>query len=330
MGGIREAEIESLKDFSNCVVEETSSPVVRYRLMRGVLGLPPGDPKCDSAYREVLESPLVAELVGEQWSDGSWGRLHSVDTRVKQKFGTTEVGVARAAALGLRADHPVMTKAADRLAEVIKTGNVRDWAEKNPLWPTGVRLFAASTLALIDAHHPAIDPVYDHWVQIAQETFNSGRYDSQAEDNVHLKLSGAPVKGSYLVVHNKYAYCLLSSRPDRLGRPLAERLLRHACSFPGGIKYLEVTAHVPPVDKSGQLECWFRSHELLSRFPGWGRVCGAAVEWLLEKQNPEGWWDLGPRSRMSVILPLTENWRKKNTRRTDWTTRVLLLLARAF
>jgi hypothetical protein len=119
-----------------------------------------------------------AHQILEQWADGSWGAFHSRNTRLKQKIVTTEAGVERALALGLDAAHPILEKTTNYLLRVMN-GEIPfpDRHEKNDRWKTGMRLFLASTLALIHPNHPVLDQDRKLWVSIAELTFQSGKYD---------------------------------------------------------------------------------------------------------------------------------------------------------
>ncbi|MGD8456744.1 MAG: hypothetical protein PVF83_10190 [Anaerolineales bacterium] len=323
-------ELDRIIDLGEYLLDQTSDPVIKLRLLRDVLCKP-------LDYREVIEANKdldrhshIRTLAGEQWEDGSWGRLHSKDYSLKQNIGTTEVGVERAVNLGLVEQYPILEKASRYLVFVIETGEVRDRPEKNDRWETGVRLFAASSLARIDPLHPCLDEVWALWYEIATRTFESGQYDEEAEVRAHKVLTGASVRDSYLTLRNKYTLYLISSRPSDLNPPLEEALLTYLWHLDRGLGYQEVNVSRPPVMKPGPLDRWFTSHELLTRFPTWQKIAGEVVEWLWKASNAEGYWDFGPKSPSSVFMPLSENWRKKGARQLDWSTRVLLLLSKYY
>jgi hypothetical protein len=309
------------------LLAQTCDPILKLRLLRDVLHKPPESREIIEAYEDLDRHPHVRALGGEQWDNGSWGRMHSKDYSLKQDIGTTEVGVERAVNLGLDKRHPILQRVSRYLVSVIETGDIQDLPEKNDRWEVGVRLFAAANLARIDPFHPHLDAVWALWCEIAARTFMSGRYDEAAEAHAHKSLTGASVRGSYLTLRNKYTLVLLSSRPSALLPTLEETLLTHLWYLDTGIGYLDVNVSQPPVMKPGPVDRWFASHELLSRFPAWRNKAAEAVAWLWEKCNAEGCWDFGPRSPFSVFLPLSESWRKKGTRQLDWTTRTLLLLS---
>lgn len=310
------------------LLDEVSDPVVRLRLLRDVLHKNPESQGVVEAREKLDHHRHVCTLASEQWEDGSWGRLHSKDYSAKQKIGTTEIGVERAIHLGLDRDHPILQKASQYLVSVLETGECRDRPEKNNRWETGVRLFAASTLVKIEPLHPALDEIWALWTEIIVRAFASGRYDEDAEVEAHRELTGASVRGSFLTLQNKYTLSLMGSRSTDLLPRLEENLIPFIWYLYEGIGYLNVGVSHPPIMKPGPIDRWFASHELLSQFSTWRGLAGETVEWLWEKCNFDGRWDFGPKSPTGVVLPLSENWRRKNARQVDWTMRVLLLLGK--
>jgi hypothetical protein len=324
--------VETVHTIAEQVLAGNPDPAVRLCLLRDVLHRAPADPDLAQARRELAHSHWVKELEREQWQDGSWGRLHSQDYSARQRIPTTEAGVERALALGMEADHRVLSRAAGYLERVLEGSSAcRDRPEKNDRWPTGVRLFSAATLARIQPEHPALDEVWELWRTIARRTFAAGAYDPQAEVEAHRELTGASVKDSYLTMDNKYALALLGARADRLPAELKRALLGWVWHKPDGIRYLgEPVAHPPQRHKAGRLERWFASQELLGRFPRWRDLAGDAIAWLWEQRGQSGLWDLGPRAAHTVALPLSDSWRRRTARQFDWTARVLVLLRRCY
>jgi hypothetical protein len=313
------------------VLAQNPGPVVRHRLLRDVLRLPAEDAALQAAREHLDDSRCVQELAREQWSDGGWGAFHSRSTKRKQKIASTEVGVERAIALGLEATHPILDRAARYIAAIM-AGRLAfpDYHEKNDRWPTGMRLFLASTLSLIRPDHPLLDPDRALWLEIARRTFASGYYDEKAEIRAHAELTGATVKDSYLVLSGRYQLNVLGSIPDTLPPRLEDALLAWLWIRPDGIGYLEVPlAAPPPDDRPGPFDRWWTSLELLARlFPDWVRFGGEAVAWLWAQRDDRGYWDFGQRPGYLSYFPLSGNWRKKRDRVFDWTTRALVLLRR--
>jgi hypothetical protein len=322
--------LHSIHRTAETILDQSPDPAVRVRLLRDVLARPEDSPELQAAREGLQRSRWVRGLAREQQEDGSWGRLHSRGSRVRQRIPTTEWGVARGLALGLHPAHPVLQKAARHLASILDgTVGCSDPPERNDRWPVGVQLFAAATLAQIEPNHLALDDVWSLWAAIASRTFSSGAYDADAEAQAHREWTGASVRDSYLVIGNRYALALLGSRPAQIPGDVEAALARWVWHRPEGMGYLsEPLSQPPPHGKVGRLDRWLWSQEVLSRFSSWRELAQPAARWLWEQRAAGGMWDLGTRPAASTMLPLSENWQKAGARRHDWSTRILVLLRR--
>jgi hypothetical protein len=292
-----------------------------------VLKEKPGSDVLVVARAEMLKSGWVRELASEQREDGSWGRFHSA-TKCEGKIATTEAAVRRGLALGLEASDTIFCAVTDYLTCLLE-GKVGfpDPAERNDRWDTGTQLFVAATLAKICPSLSVLDRIWRLWVEVAERTFVSGRYDSEAEVRAHEALTRASVRDSYLVLNNRYQLELLGSRADKLNEALENSLFDWVLHKSDGVGYLGIPLANPPRKfTAGMLERFFMSLEILSCFPSWRKQARNMVDWLWKQRNSEGLWDFGPRASMTVYFPLSENWRKSKNRQHDWTTRILTLL----
>jgi len=322
---------DDLQKFAENLLDQAPGVVVRWRLMRDLLGIPTRFPEVDNELRALDQSRWVSELAQEQWEDGSWGAFHSRNTKRKQRILTTEFGVARALALGLDTSHPILKRAEVYLLRVL-CGEIPfpDHNEVNDRWPTGVRLFVASTLGLVRPAHPILDPDRALWLEIARRTFQSGVYNEADEIRAHKELTGASIKGTYLILNGKYQLNLLGSISGMLPLDLEQVLLRWVWQNPNGIGYLSVPLNRHPEDRPAVIDRWLASLELLAqRFPSRVSVARPAIDWLWSRRDTDGYWDFGSLPRESTCLPFSDSWRDRRTRRLDWTVRVLTLLNRA-
>jgi hypothetical protein len=324
---------EAIKKIATRLLEQEPGPVVRCRLLRDVLRRLTNDPELEQAKTNLVQSRCIRELADEQWKDGGWGAFHSRSTKLKQKIASTEVGVERALALGLDATHPILHKAAQYLLAIMQ-GKLAfpDYHEKNDRWQTGMRLFLASTLSLIQPGHPILDEDRRLWLEIARRTFKSGRYSAEDEIQAHAELTGATVKDSYLVLRSRYQLNILGSIPGMLPRPLELALLEWLWNRPDGIGYLCIPLNcTPPHGKPGPFDRWLASLEMLSRlFPAWVNFAQGTIEWLWTQRNEQGFWDFGPRPGSLSYFPLSDSWKTKQERVFDWTTRILVLLRKNY
>lgn len=320
--------IDAIEERAYQILAQSASAVVTYRLRCDVLRQSPAALELREAHQKLQNSVNIQSLTAAQWADGSWGAFHSKDTKCKQAIPTTEIGVERALALGLDASHLVLEKATAYIVSIMEgKRSFPDHQERNDRWQTGMRLFLAATLARIQPTNPLLMADRTLWRTIAQQTFQSGTYRAEDEIAVHRELTGATVKESYLVLNGRYQLTLLGSQPGLLSPELESVLLQWLWARPAGIGYLGIPLRTQPPDKPSEIDRWLASLELLARsFPGWVQVAQPAIDWLWAQQNAAGLWDFGPRPASIANLPLSDSWRRKESRIFDWSTRVLTLL----
>jgi len=320
-------ELKVIEEMAYRILQEDPDPVVRFRLLRDVLKVPPDTNTLINARNEMLQSRWIQELESEQREDGSWGRFHSA-MKTKARIVTTEAAVERGLALGLEASHPIFHATINYLSLLLEgVIDFPDPPERNNRWTTGKQLFTAATLARICPTLPILEKTWELWATIAKRTFNSGKYDPEAEIQAHQMLTGASVKGSYLVLNNRYLLALLGSRAAKLPKALENALVHWVWHKEDGVGYLEIPLSNPPCRFTrGMLDRLFTSLELLSYFPSWRKLADSMIGWLWTHRNEEVFWNFGSRASISVYFPLSENWRKKKNQQHDWSTRVLALL----
>ncbi len=324
--------ISIVEDTAIRIMEHNPDSVVRYRLLRDVLRLAPESPELKKAKDDLKRSRCVQDLADEQWADGGWGAFHSRSSRLKQKVASTEVGVERALALGLDASDPVLCQASAYILDIMQGAIVfPDRPEKNDRWKMGERLFLASTLSLIHPEHPLLNKDRKLWHAIARRVFQSGEYSERDEIEAHAELTGVTVKDSYLALNGKYQLNILGSVPGTISRELERALLRWIWEKPYGIGYLKVSLNREPPMKAGEVDRWLASLEMLARlFPTWRHFAQPSIDWIWRQRNAQGYWDFGPRPNSIAFLPLSTDWRERESRLYDWTTRILVLLRKYY
>lgn len=322
--------ISEIKLRAHMLLEMNPSPVVKLRLLRDVLHVPTDHAQLQSVSSLIDQSRQVQLLIEEQRNDGGWGAFHSRSSTSKQKTASTEVAVERAINLGLGQDHPTLERAKEYILSIMRGENrFPDYHEKNDRWATGMRLFLASTLSLIDPQNEELEADRELWREIAIQTFRSGTYSERDEIQAHKELTGASVKNSYLKINNRYSLNVLGSKAELLPMEVERALLNWICDYEGGIGYLEIPLSAePPLTKPGPIDRWFASLEMMSRlFRQSVQYLAGHIDWIWDQQDRDGLWDFGPRATTSILLPLADSWRAKGSRRIDWSTRVLLLVS---
>lgn len=313
---------------AEAILARDPDPVVRARLLRDVLMRDAKDPDYREAKVAALESKWVKQLEEAQCDDGSWGRFHTENTKTKSTFPTSEFAIARGVALGLDKTDPVFRRAIRYMADVLR-GKARwsDGYERSPCFPLAVKVFTAAHLGKIDPQNPAMDDLWDTWLEVLQRTFVRGVYDADAEATTSEDLLGVSVAGSYVGLQSVYNAELLGSRSERIPKRLQSAYLTWLWDLPRGLGYRDAPLSALPKDSSyRQVKQWLSSLESVATFIGWEGLAGRTVEWLWSQRDEDGLWDFGPGRGRSPHLPLSESWRKKGNRQIDYSTRVLALL----
>lgn len=154
--------IDVIEATANQILSQNPDAVIRYRLLRDVVMVPPDSSELHQAKADLAQSACIQELADEQWEDGGWGAFHSRSTLRKQKIPSTEVGVERALALGLDANHPILKKASAYIQAVMR-GELAfpDYQEKNDRWLASLELLSRCFPVWVDFAHPSIEWLWE-------------------------------------------------------------------------------------------------------------------------------------------------------------------------
>jgi hypothetical protein len=321
--------LDEITCLAESLLAKNPDPIPRFRLIRDVLALPNTDPRWIESQRAAAKSPWVVELEDTQQENGTWGRFHSQDTTVRQRFVTTECAVQRALLLGLDKNSDLLKRAAAYMVRHLC--GEEEWSdppEKHDGWPVNIRFVTAATLSRIDPDHPELEPIWKVWAEITSRTFHGGEYDAGAEAQAHRDLLGIRSKHKYLKLWMMYPFLILSSTRHRLPDDLEAALLNWSWTHEQGMYY----AYSQRLDQfpaigSHHFLSWLVAIELLARFKTWRETMGRdALAWLWEQRNRGGLWDLGPKVSRLPHFPLSDGWRKPLNRQIDSSTRILTLL----
>lgn len=324
--------LNQIESTAATILSKGPAPVVRFRLLRDVLMVPADDPGYDQGKKAMLQSHWVKELEEEQWENGSWGRFHSENTKIKSRFPTTEFAIRRGLELGLDKKDQVFVRAIRYMSDVLED-RVRwsDGYEKSPCFPIAVKLFTAAELSQIDPSHRALDSIWDIWLEIFRQTFAGGGYDQEAERATFEGLLGVNLDRSYVAFHSKYNLRFMGSRSDRIPERMQEALLKPLWNGEIGLGYLRHNpSRLPKATTEKDFTRWLESVEVLSGFRSWKRVVEEGIGWLGDQRQTDDLWDCSPERGRTPYFPLSESWRKRGNRRIDCSTRVLVLLRKWF
>jgi hypothetical protein len=324
--------LKQIESTAESILSKDPDAVVRFRLLRDVLMVPASGVEYRQAKKAMLQSHWVEKLEEEQWENGSWGRFHTENTKIKSRYPTTEFAIRRGLELGLDKKDKVFVKAIRYMTDVLED-RVRwsDGYEKSPCFPIAVKLFTAAELSQITPSHRALEPIWDIWSEIFRRTFAGGEYDQEAERAASEDLLGVNINRSYVAFHSKYNLRFMGSRSDRIPERMQEALLKPLWNGEIGLGYLRHNpSGLPKATTERDFTRWLESVEVLSGFRSWKRVAEEGIRWLWDECQVDDLWDCSPQRGRTPYFPLSESWRKRGDRRIDCSTRILVLLRKWF
>jgi hypothetical protein len=322
--------LSQIEIVGRALMEHTDSPVPRWRIVKDILRLPAEDPTAIETWRSLVSCPWLHELAGAQLPDGSWGRFHSRDSALKQRYPTTELAIRRALSLGLDAADPILKNTMTYIRAVLD-GKVAwtDLPEKHEGWPVNIRFITAATLLLLDPEDDRAAAPARTWTEVASATFRTGSYSPEAERDAHLRLNGIHTKGKYLKLAGLYPLLLLSSKFSGLPEREEKALLDWVWNKPDGIYYVYGgKLSELPAPRSPHFIDWLAAIELLSRFKYGRELCAPVVARLWGQRGADGYWDFGSPAKNGYTLPLSESWQRPIDRKVDCSVLALSLIHR--
>lgn len=325
-----------INNLGELLLSKNPEAAPRLRIMRDVLNVLPSDPLFVKAAADLALDRQVQELAKTQKADGTWGRFHSQNTKLKEKqqFITTEVAINRALSIGLDRESIVLMKATRFMRSVLNgTATWSDPPEKHEGWPIGVRLITAATLAKVDQSDPVLDEIWQTWAEVLVKTFASGFYSDEDERRAHQVLNGIITRNKYPKLAAIYPLLLLSATANKLPKQLEASYLDWVWHKKDGIYYLTwFSLDQFPRPGAKEFPFWLEAIELLARFDYWASLYAEKIiSFLWQCRNREGLWDL-PAGAPSVSgakkcsVQISESWRNPVNREIDCTIRVLNLV----
>lgn len=322
------AVYNAMMDAAQKLLSENMNPVVRYKLLKDVVGVSADKPEMKMLKEEVLKNPLVHELEEEQQYDGSWGRLHSIDYSVKKKFPTTFIAVERALYIGLDKSDNILFNAFEHIREVfLNKARVPDRGEVNERWPALNQFRMATVLESIEPYNELVEQVWHTWFYIVQRVFREGAYNDEYDRKAQREVFG--ITGGRLVPL-PFVFLLLrrDDIPDRLQQLMLdycwERHLKNGYFWP------EAKLHqLPESFCHNKTRRWFSSLEFFTAFSGNSRYLQGPVEWIMNGRSEDGLWDFGPQIKdpFGYYRYLsTGGWKKRSNRILDCTVEILVIL----
>jgi hypothetical protein len=320
---------KQIQNLADEILDLNPDPIPKYLILRDILEKNPK--QLTELKKQVLQTKWVRDVLGEQQKNGTWGRFHTQNTKIKQIYPTTESALHRCAVIGLTEEDPPI-KIAIAYMEKVLLGKYHweDWREKSDAWDAGVAVITASTLAEWNPNHPLVLPLRTMWQQIVMESFENSRYQLSLEAAAQQKYH--QISSDFYYIGSQYAVKLLSSggndRELNFPTNFEEDYVKWLWTRESGMGYIYSSrlADLPTEVSYKAIRGKLKAVELLAGFPSTLSICQDFIQWLWKNRDEDGLWDLGSKGSEKIELPLSENIRKKINRKIDYTVRILALL----
>lgn len=275
--------------------------------------------------KQINQSKWVLKIKNDQHSDGSWGRFHTQDTKVKQKYQTTEIALRHLHALGLRRGDEVIDKACNYMECLLN--NLSLWPdawEDNKWFATAVPNFITSKLSIFGSDSSLYTVTVSKWEEILKYSFCEGFYNSQKADEISTDLFKVNIHGKYIGLNSINNIILFANIKHNIPLDVQHCYLKwlHQLDY---IPYTYTVPNKEPslISKDSELQDWIYLMVWLSRFYGFNKVFTSEIEWLQNQIKTDGLWDFG---RSFSTLKLSDDWRNDTNRRIDQTVFILRML----
>ena len=269
-------------------------------------------------------SKQAEKLLVLQKEDGSWGQFHSLSVG---EICTTEGAVRRLMILGYTADDICLRRAAEYMAHCLEICQIPDRREKTHNWDIFVEMMLSSWLYRLHVQSTTVEQTAQKWANILIRAFQSGVYSADSYKAAYEAFFfEKPRGGRILDFVQPYILTLVSGKLDeRTENAVFDYVLQHK---PGIYYICDGQLLKPPHNFcSREASRYLGAVELLAEYyPRQRHKLAFVREWLYRNQTDNGSWDMSSVVKDNVYFPLSDDWRKKDTRVADCTERVLNLL----
>ncbi|MFW6016736.1 MAG: hypothetical protein ACOCRK_09890 [bacterium] len=302
-------------------------PIPEYVLLHDVLELDKDTDKMKEAKEKVLASEMVSEIIDEQWSDGSWGKFHSM-AELRQSSITTEQAIRRLIAFGLDKDDEVLHRALTYMEFfLLEELELRDYKEKKYDWDLLTKSFVATWIKILDPGNVLAKEIAEKWGKIIGHAFSGDKFSQKDYQEAYYDVHKSPQDKEIWDFKNFYVVSLLS---DLLPKDIEIKFLDYIINSEDGIYYIcdECLNQFPDDFHSKTATRIINAYDVISNYKHSKPLMKDFLRWLYDNICRDGFWDMGQKSKDMIHLPLSETWRKPINRKIDCTVRLHRILTR--
>jgi len=266
------------------------------------------------------------QLLQLQQPEGHWGYFHTL-SEPKQFPVTTEQALRRLEILGYALEDEPIARAVNYMIDCLEhRREIPDRREKLHNWDVFTELMLAAWIRRFTGDCPSANQAAERWAKVITEAFDGERYDHDRYVRAYENVFGCKPAGGRLVDFvSFYQISLLAGMLDeKTERTMVSYVLTHE----PGIYYIYESslAHLPEKLDSRETNRYLTAIELLAAYKHSRDLLFFAADWLENQRNERGLWDMGPAVKDQIQFPLSDSWRRKETREQDSTERILRVL----
>ena len=208
---------------------------------------------------------------------------------------------------------------------LVEKKTIPDRVEKAHDWNVFLSLLLATGIRRFTKDNPAANKVAEQWSEIVTTAFADGSYNYDKYVEAYKSIL-KPNGGRILGIENYYPVSLLC---DCLDEKTENAFIEHILNFDKGIYYIyDGMLTVPPQEfQSKNASRYLGAIELLVRYKHARQKLSFVSDWLNANRNENGKWDMGKSVNDKLYFPLSDDWRKSETREADCTERIAKILA---
>lgn len=277
--------------------------------------------KCAAMYKD---GKWARQLIALQHADGKWGTFHSLSQFYDAPI-TTEQALRRLECLGFTEEDPCIQKALAYMDRCLAGQDaIPDHREKIHDWDVFTDLILSTWIRRFTDGHERANEIARRWAAVVTAAFASGRYDQAAYEEAYRDIL-KPRGGRLVSLANFYPVSIVSGCLDP---ETEDAFVDDLLGQEKGIYYIydRHIADLPPVFQSREANRYLSAIELLARHERARPKLRYVVDWLNGCRGENGLWDMGRIVNDKLHFPLSDDWRKPETREADCTFRLSRLI----
>lgn len=273
-------------------------------------------------------SKWARNIIDLQHDDGSWGCFHSLSQSSESPI-TTEQALRRLSILGYNFGDEPIQKTVKYMSDCLSGAKqIPDRQEKLHNWDIFTKLMLSTWICKFTKENDTANKIADSWSAIISSAFTDNVYDHSEYIKAYNDVFGMKPRGGRLT--DFVSFYQVSLIADKLDPEKENMVFDYILNHNNGIYYVYgdvPLSVVPAIFQSKQSSCYLGAIELLSAYKRNLSKLKFVSDWLISCQNKNGKWDMGSKVNDKVNFPLSDSWRRKETREADCTYRVQKLLA---